>query len=222
MEIREELFKTQDLKHKEFQSKLIPTVNPDFIIGVRIPKLREIAKNAVKENLTVENCLYFEEFMVKGFMIGYNKKSAEEKIIELENFVPLIDNWAVCDSVCSSLKFTNKNKNLVFEFLKNYIYAGEYKTRFAVVMLMNYFLCDEYIDSVLDIFKSIQSDFYYVNMAVAWALSVAYVRYPKKVMLILENKDLPKWVHNKTIQKCCESYRVSKEDKEYLKKLKVI
>lgn len=220
MKIRDELFKEQDLKYRDFQSKLIPNIGKDKIIGVRIPVLRRIAKEAVKEKVSVVDCCYYEEKLVKGLMIGYKKGSIEERLAELKEFVPLIDNWAVCDSCCSNLKFTVNNREIVFEFLLDYINKSEYETRFAVVMLMDYYLCDEYIDRTLDLIKSVKSDLYYVNMAVAWALSVAMVKYPDKVLEILKNKTLSAWVHNKTIQKCCESYRISADDKEYLKNLK--
>lgn len=220
MKIRNKLFQQQDKKYKDFQAKLVPDVDPDKIIGVRIPVLRKIAKEAVNENSNIDRCFYFEELMVKGLMIGYSKAALEDKLYELEKFIPLIDNWAVCDSVCSNLKFTKNNKEKVYDFLLPYIDKGGYQTRFAVVMLMDYFLCDDYIDRVLNTIKSVKSDFYYVNMAIAWALSVAYVKYPEKVKVILENRELPLWVHNKTIQKCCESFRVSLEDKDCLKKLK--
>lgn len=220
MKIRDELFKEQDLKYRDFQSKLIPNIGKDKIIGVRIPVLRRIAKEAVKEKVSVVDCCYYEEKLVKGLMIGYKKGSIEERLAELKEFVPLIDNWAVCDSCCSNLKFTVNNREIVFEFLLDYINKSEYETRFAVVMLMDYYLCDEYIDRTLDLIKSVKSDLYYVNMAVAWALSVAMVKYPDKVLEILKNKALSAWVHNKTIQKCCESYRISNDDKNYLKKLK--
>lgn len=220
MKIRDELFKEQDLKYRDFQSKLIPNIEKEKIIGVRIPVLRRIAKDAVKENVSINNCFYYEEKLVNGLMIGYKKVSIKEHLAELKEFVPLIDNWAVCDSCCSNLKFTVNNREIVFDFLLDYINKSEYETRFAVVMLMDYYLCDEYIDRVLELIKSVKSDFYYVNMAVAWALSVAMVKYPDKVLEILKNKTLSVWVHNKTIQKCCESYRISADDKEYLKLLK--
>lgn len=220
MKIRDELFTEQDLKYRDFQSKLIPNVDKEKIIGVRIPALRRIAKKAVKENLSSFDCYYYEEILVKGLMIGYKKVSIVESLYELQEFIPLIDNWAVCDSCCSNLKFTVNNREPVLDFLLGYINKSEYETRFAVVMLMDYYLCDEYIDKALNLISSVKSDFYYVNMAVAWALSVAMVKYPDKVLKILKNRTLSVWVHNKTIQKCCESYRISADDKNYLKSLK--
>lgn len=220
MNLREELFSNQDLEYKAFHSKLVPTVNPDKIIGVRIPILRKIAKSIANEraDFPVE---YYEEIMVKGFLIGYKKYDINERLKVLSDFVPLIDNWAVCDCVCSTLKFTEKNRQAVWDFLMQYIDGTEYEVRFLVVMLMNYYLVDEYIDRVNNILQSIDREEYYINMAVAWALSVAFVKYENAVMEIFENKTLSVWVHNKAIQKTCESFRVSKETKSYLRTLKI-
>lgn len=220
MNLREELFKNQDLEYKAFHSKLLPNVNPDKIIGVRIPVLRKIAKGMAKEN-TEFPAEYYEEIMIKGFIIGYRKCGIDERLKALDDFVPLIDNWAVCDCVCSTLKFTKENRKVVWDFLMRYIGGSEYEVRFLVVMLMNYFLADEYIDRVNDILLSINRDEYYINMAVAWALSAELVKYEDRVINILENKMLPVWVHNKTIQKSCESFQISKETKSYLRTLKI-
>lgn len=220
MNLREELFENRDEKFKEFHIKLIPDCDPDRVIGVRLPVQRRIAKRAVKEN--AENELYyFEEIMVKGFTIGYKKNTIEGYLSELREFVPLIDNWAVCDSTCATYKFALKYQSEVWEFIQSYFDGGEYEIRFAVVMLMDYFLNDDYIDRSLNILKSIRSEYYYVNMAISWALSYAYVSYRDKTLKILDNKELTPWVHNKTIQKICESYRAQKEDKQYLKSIKI-
>lgn len=220
MNLREELFANQDLEYKAFHSKLVPNISADNIIGVRIPVLRKLAKSIAKNNadFPVE---YYEEKMIKGFLIGYKKLGVDERLKELAEFVPLIDNWAVCDCVCSTLKFTEKNREEVWDFLMQYKNGSEYEVRFFVVMLMDYYLVDEYIDRVNDMLLSIDREEYYVNMAVAWALSVAFVKYEDKVMEIFEKKMLPIWVHNKAIQKTCESFRVSKETKAYIRTLKI-
>lgn len=220
MNVREELFKNQDLKYKAFHSKLIPNVSPDEIIGVRVPVLRRIAKLALMNNAEIQ-AEYYEEKMLRGFVAGYRKCNIDEHLKELKEFIPLIDNWAVCDCSCSTFKFTEKNREEVWEFILPYLSGSEYDIRFAVVMIMDYYLIDEYIERSLDILFSIKSDLYYVNMAVAWAVSVAYVKYEKMVLPLLESKVLPGWVHNKAIQKICESCRVERETKKYLKTLKV-
>lgn len=220
MDLRELLFNNQDLEYKAFHSNLLPNINSDKIIGVRIPELRKIARGMAKEN-TEFSAEYYEEIMIKGFIIGYRKCGIEDRLKELADFVPLIDNWAVCDCVCSTLKFAKENREAVWDFLMHYIGGTEYEVRFLVVMLMDYFLVDEYIDRVNDILLSIEREEYYINMAVAWALSAELVKYEDRVISILENKILPVWVHNKAIQKSCESCRVSKETKIYLRTLKI-
>lgn len=220
MNVREELFKNQDLDYKSFHSKLIPNISSDKIIGVRVPVLRKIAKQAVRENAEILTD-YYEEIMVKGFAVGYKKCDIKTHLQDLKHFVPLIDNWAVCDCSCSTFKFTEKNREEVWKFIQPYFNGGEYEIRFAVVMLMDYFLTDAYIDDTLKILTELKSDYYYVNMAIAWALSTAYVKYQDKIFPILKSGQLAPWVHNKTIQKICESYRVDRQIKDDLKALKV-
>lgn len=220
MNLRKELFGAQDLKYKDFHKNLVPSVDENRLIGVRLPELRKIARKAYAEN--AENLLeYYEEIMVYGLTLSYKKCSAEAHMADIEKFVPLIDNWAVCDTCVSSYKFTKKYRAEMFGFVKSYIGRGEYETRFAVVMLMNYYLEDGYIDEVLSLLKSIESDCYYINMAVAWALSAAFVKYREKTLEILKEKSLSADVQNKTVQKIRDSFRVSKEDKEYIKCLKI-
>lgn len=220
MDIREELFKNQDVKYADFHSKLIPTVEREKIIGVRVPVLRKIAKQGAKENCFTLD-YYYEEIMVKGMMIGYEKNSIEQRLAKLRNFIPLIDNWAVCDCCCATYKFTLKNKKTVWNFITEYLEKGEYEIRFAVVMMLDYYLDDDYIDAVLEILSALRSDKYYVNMAVAWTLSAAYIKYKDRVEQILDKKLLSPWVHNKTIQKICESYRVESNVKKRLKSKKI-
>lgn len=220
MNVREELFKNQDLKYKAFHKNLIPTVSDEDIIGVRVPVLRKIAKQAVKDNVYIGED-YYEEKMLRGFAVGYKKCTIEEHLEELKRFIPLIDNWAVCDCCCSTYKFVNKEPETVWNFIQPYFDGNEYEIRFAVVMLMDYYLTDDYIERSLNILQTLKSDCYYVNMAIAWAISVAFVKYEQAVCDILENRILSSWVHNKSIQKIRESCRVSKEMKDYLNTLKI-
>ena len=218
MNVREELFKKQDMEYRNFHSKLVPTIEKDKIIGVRLPELRKIGKGLSNNDFEWD---YYEEVMLHGFYIGYAKLAFEERLAFLDNFVPKIDNWAVCDCVCSTLKFINKSKEEFFEYLKRYLNSGrEYEIRFAVVILMNYYIDNAYIDFTVDYLKNTVSDYYYVNMAVAWALSVAFVKYRDKVMPVLESGCLTKEIHNMTISKIRDSFRVDKEDKAYLKTLR--
>ena len=218
MNVREELFKKQDLEYRDFHSKLVPTIDKDKIIGVRLPELRKLGK-ALSD--TDFDWNYYEEVMLHGFYIGYAKLPFEERLALLDEFVPKIDNWAVCDCVCSTLKFINKSKAEFLEYLKKYMKSDkEYEIRFATVILMDYYIDDEYIDFIVDYLKGIVSDYYYVNMAAAWALSVAFVKYRDKVMPIIENGSLTKEIHNMTISKIRDSFRVDKETKAYLKALR--
>ncbi len=219
MDLRQELFDNQDLKYREFHKRLVPNIDGEKIIGVRIPTLRKIAREAFKEN--AENKLeYYEEIMVYGLTLGMSKCGAEEHMKQLKRFVPLVDNWAVCDTCCSSFKFTKKYKDELYPFILSYIGKGEYETRFAVVMLMDYYLSDEFIDSVLEILASVKSDYYYVNMALAWAVQSAFVKYREKTLELIKSGRLSSDVQNKAIQKIRDSLRASDSDKAMLLKYK--
>ncbi len=220
MNLREELFSKRDFNYKAFHQKLVPNIDSGRIIGVRLPEIRKIAKRAYNEN--AENALeYYEEIMVYGLTLSFKKCGAEEHMEDLKSFVPLIDNWAVCDTCVCSFKFTNKYKDEMYEFVKGFIGRGEYETRFAVVMLLCYYIDETHVDEVLSLLKGINSDLYYINMAVAWAISVAFVKFRDKTLPLLEEKTLMPDVQNKAIQKIRDSYRVSKEDKELVKCLKI-
>lgn len=220
MNLREELFNNRDLKYRDFHKKLVPNVDESKIIGVRVPIVRKIAKSAFQNN--AENlCEYYEEKEVFGLTISMKKCSVEEHKKDISDFVSLIDNWGICDTCTASMKFIAKDKTQYFDFLSSFVGAGEYLTRFAIVALMDYYLDDEYIDRVLDLYKTISSDKYYVNMALAWAYSMAFIKYEEKVFGLIKSKTLSPWVQNKTIQKIRESYRVDKETKEKLKEYKI-
>ena len=222
--ILKQLFELQDKRYKEFHSSLCPNV--DNIIGVRIPELRKLAKQIAKENPKefIENPVkkqYYEEIMLEGFVIGYMKATLEEKLHYLDNFIPEIDNWAVCDCTASTLKFIDKYKKEVWEYMQKYINSKkEFEKRFAIIILMDYYLTDEYIDKVLEIYNKIDSDQYYVQMGIAWAISVCFVKYREKTRKFLDNNNLSTFTYNKSIQKIIESTRVDKETKEELKKIK--
>lgn len=219
MNLREELFNLQDLKYRDFHSALVPNIDKEQIIGVRLPELRKIGKKLTDNNFDWH---YYEEIMLHGFYIGYAKLSYEERISLLTEFIPYINNWAVCDCVSSTLKFVNKNRSDFLEFLKPYMNSQkEYELRFAVVMLMDYYLDDKYLKFTVNYLSKIKSDYYYVNMAVAWALSVAFVKDSNLVLPLIENYVLEPFVHNKTISKICDSYRVDKPIKEKLKTYRI-
>ena len=228
---RKRLRKLSDEKYREFHSGLVP--GKDNILGVRIPKLRAFAKEICredwrlwlslnKETLEALEVLY-EEILLRGLVIaGGRDASFEELLKNICEFVPYIDNWAVCDTFCASLKQTKTHKKEMWEFLQPYLESDrEYFIRFGVVMLLDYYVDEEYLEKLYAVFDSIHHEGYYVKMAVAWALSVCYVKFPEETMRYLKNnKALDDFTYNKAIQKTCESYRVKPEEKEKLKKMK--
>lgn len=221
--LRKELYDLADEEYRKFQISLCPNVND--IIGVRLPQLRELAKKIAKDNpiefLDKYNPEYYEERMIYGLVIGYMKADFNTRLNYLDKFVPMIDNWAVCDCTCSTLKFTEKNLEDMWEYLKKYINSkNEFEVRFAVIMLMDYYIRDEYVDKVLDIYNNIRVDKYYVKMGVAWAISVIFVKYEKKARNFLSNNKLDNFTFNKSLQKIIESNRVSKEVKDEMRALK--
>ena len=223
--IRQELLALQDKKYQEFHSSLCPGTNN--IIGVRIPVLRNYAKKLskqdnIKEYIFFNKTKYYEEVMLQGMLIGLTKNSdIKETLTMLENFIPKIDNWAVCDICCAGLKAVNKNKDVFWKFIQKYLKSKkEFELRFAIVMMLDYFIDEKYVDNVLTILDNIKHEAYYVKMAVAWTISVAFVKFQDKTMKYLKKNNLDDWTYNKSLQKICESLRVDKQTKEKIKKMK--
>ena len=222
-DVREKLHEVVDEKYKEFHSSLVPGLTS--MMGVRMPKVREVAKWAAKQEWetdwdNISNDCY-EELMIKVLLIGYGKLSREEQTVYLKKYVPLINNWAICDCCCSTWKFMKKDTEYWWNFLLPYVNSeNEFEVRFAVVTMLDYFITDTYIKCLFEIFDSIIHEGYYVKMAVAWAVSICYIKYPEETWEYLERKSLDTFTHNKAIQKIRESYRVSKEEKEKLLELK--
>ena len=218
MNIEKELFKMQDKKYQEFQKKLCPETNN--IIGIRIPILRKFAKdNKEKINLNEINYNYYEEIMLRGMLIGMQKSLDLE---EIRRFVPLIDNWAVCDTFCASLKQVKNNKEEFLKFVKPYLKSDkEFEVRFAVVILLDYYIDDNHVDYILKELSKINREEYYINMAIAWCYSECFIKYYDKTLSFFNNNKINKFVRNKSIQKAIESYRLNKNQKEVLRKLKI-
>ncbi len=214
-----------DAGYKKFHSALIPGV--ENILGVRIPEIRKIAKRYANteegfEFLSALPHEYYDEYMLHGIMIGYAK--AEYGVIEkyLLDFLPYIDNWAVCDSFVSSLKCFFNDREKGFELVKVLVGAdATYKIRFALVCLLSYYIDESHIDEVIRLTLSVSKEDYYVKMAQAWLISVCLVKQYDRTVRILEDRLLSPWVHNKSIQKAKESFRISNERKAYLNCLKV-
>lgn len=209
-----------DEKYKNFSKKLIP--GTDNILGIRLPHLKILAKQIVKGNmeefLNVCKSDWHEEILLEGIVIGLSKVSIDNALMIIEGFVPKIKNWAVCDSFCSALNITVLNKQKMFEFLKTYIYSDkEFYIRFLIVMLLEYFIEDEYIDSVFEIFDNIKHDGYYVKMAVAWAISICFVKFETKTNKYLDECTLDDFTYNKALQKIIESNRVDDYKKQTIR-----
>lgn len=223
MKIQEELFKLQDISYKEFHSKLIPTVDKNTIIGIRIPLLRSYVKKIkyTKEADMFLNTLphtYYDENVLHALLLS-EMTDYEMFIKHIQVFLPYIDNWAVCDVL--KPKSIKKHKQIFIDEIKNWILSKDtYTIRFGVVMLMTYYLDEDYQKEYLTYLLQVKSDEYYVNMAISWFYATALAKHYDEVVEILKDKKLSVWIHNKTIQKAIESYRITKEQKEELKKLK--
>lgn len=222
--IKKMLLEQAEENYREFSSGIIPDVHN--ILGVRLPALRKIAKEIYKNGnwqkfVNSAESEFMEETMLRGILIGLIKDKPEKILEYVKNFVPQITNWAVCDTFCNSLKFTQNNKELVWEFLKPYLKSKrDYDIRFGVVMLLSFFIEEDYLDEILNLLENIRHEGYYVKMGVAWAVSICYIKFPEKTLKFLKNCKLDDWTFNKSIQKIIESYRIDKPTKETLKKMK--
>ncbi len=223
MDIQNVLLKHQDIKYKTFNSKLIPTVPQELIIGVRIPVLRKIAKEFYKseESKDFLNALpheYYEEDNVHAFLIE-NIKDFDKAIAETEKFLPFIDNWATCDSFLPPVFKQNTDKLLPY-VQKWLTYDKTYTVRYGIILLMKLYSGDNFSEDFLKSVSSVKSDGYYVKMAVSWYFAELLAKQYEKTLPYIENKILDVWTHNKAIQKAIESYKIPKDIKEYLKTLK--
>lgn len=222
--IRKILLENSDEKYRKFSSSLIP--NTDNLLGIRIPFLRkfakDIAKTCAEEFLREKNCEYFEETMLQGMVIGLVKTDIAQRFELIKDFLPKIKNWSVCDCFCCSLKFTKDDRKEVLEFLKPYIKSeNEYEVRFAAVMLLDYFVNEEYIDTTLTLLNEFTHEAYYAKMAVAWAISICYINYPDKTFEFLKRTKISPWVFNKSIQKITESIKIGKNLKDKARALRI-
>ena len=222
-EIRKELKKLQDIGYRKMQVTIIPTVSADSIIGVRTPALRQLAKELSKrEDISafLEDLphKYFEENQLHAFILS-GMKDAENCIKLVDSFLPYVDNWATCDQM--SPKVFKKHKELLLEYVNKWIGSGHtYVKRFAIGMLMEHFLDEDFKTSYITKVSKIRSEEYYVNMMIAWYFATALAKQYEAALPFIEGQKLDKWTHNKSIQKAVESYRITPEQKEYLKSLK--
>lgn len=223
-DIRKELLKLQDKKYRDFQSKLIPNIDADSVIGVRTPELRKLAKSLEGEK-DIQIFLkdlphsYFDENQLHAFLIS-GIKDYDVCVKEVQNFLPYVDNWATCDQM--SPKVFKKHRDRLQEVIKQWIASSEtYTVRFGIGMLMEHFLDEDFDLSYADMVAEIRSEEYYVNMMIAWYFATALAKQYDSIVPYIENKRLDIWTHNKAIQKAVESYRITDDQKAFLKSLKI-
>lgn len=220
--IREKIFSLADEKYKQFHSGLCPNTNN--IVGVRVPILRNYAKELVKEgfekNYNKIQTDYYEEIMLKGMMIGLAKIDIETKLSYIKGFIPYIDNWAVCDVFVAGLKIKEKEK--FYKFIQTHLQNDktEFEIRFGLVSLLDYFIDKEHIQDIFKITDKIKRDEYYVEMAIAWLISICYIKFPEETEKYLKSNKLSNFAYNKSIQKIIESTRVDEQTKNKLRKMK--
>lgn len=222
--IQNDLFKLQDIEYRDFQIKLIPGYSTNSVIGVRTPELRKYSKKLIKENnyLSFLDELphkYFDENQLHGFIIS-EIKDYDTCITYLNKFLPYVDNWATCDQ--TSPKVFKKHHKELLKHIKIWIKSKKtYTIRFGIGMLMQHFLDEDFKEEYLELVSNIKSDEYYVNMMIAWYFATALAKQYEKTIPYIENKKLDVWTHNKAIQKAVESYRITQEQKDYLRGLKI-
>ena len=231
--MKDELFKLQDIEYRVFQKKLIPTADQEMFIGVRTPELRKLAKRLYKEAKADSNGPaaadvgrflkdlpheYFDENQLHAFIIS-EEKDFDRCIEEVEKFLPYVDNWATCDQL--SPKVFKKNKDGLLLHVRKWLESDHtYTVRFAIGMLMEHFLNEDFDPEYPELVAGVRSDEYYVNMMIAWYFATALAKQYDAILPYIEEQRLDVWTHNKTIQKARESYRITAEQKEYLKTLK--
>lgn len=221
--LREKIEALAEPEFQKFSAALIPGVSR--LLGVRLPVLRNLAREELRGwRELLENPAgdpYAEEVMLDGMLIALARMEPEERLEHVARFVPRMDNWAVCDTFCSGLKFSKKHPSLVWKFIQPYLNSTRvYDVRFAVVMMLAHFITEDYVERVLSLLDGVRHEDYYVGMAVAWAVSVCYVKFPALTLEYLRNSSLSDFTYNKALQKIIESLRVSREDKELMRSMK--
>lgn len=224
MSIRETLFSLRDEKFAAFQARLIPNVAPERIIGVRTPALRKLAKTLrgsgeAEEFLKALPHEFFEENNLHAFLLC-EMKDFDACVQAVEDFLPYVDNWATCDQMSPGV--FRKNKQALLPYIRCWIASERcYTRRFGTGMLMSHFLDEDFREEYLRLVSDKRSEEYYVNMMIAWYFATALAKQYEAALPYLENRRLDPWVHNKTIQKAVESFRVSDEHKACLKALMI-
>lgn len=224
--IQEQLLLLAADGNKPFAESLHPGI--DHVLGIRIPALRQLARQIAATDwqhyLRTASTHYMEERMLQGMVLGcIRMDNVEDYLTRVAQFVPIINSWSVCDTFdfCGKQRFVDKHKERVWQFLEGWMRSEkEYEVRFGVVMAMSHYIDEAYIDRVLAWMDRIDHEGYYVKMAVAWALSVCYIKFPQSTMQLLRHNRLDDFTYNKALQKITESYRVSREDKEKIRSMR--
>ena len=217
-DVKNRLIEISDNKYSAFSTNIIP--NAKNILGVRMPKLRAYAKELAKnpDVLAFQDDFYYEETLLRGMIIGYMKADVETRLQYISEFVPKIDNWGVCDSFCSTLKFAGKNQERVWEFIQPYANSEkEFEQRFCAVMLLGYFVNSEYIDKTLEMLCKINTEKYYSSMAVAWALAECFIKFREKAEPFISRNFFDEMTLKRTVRKICDSYRVDENTKNLMR-----
>ena len=223
-EIRQALFDLQDIKYRDFQAKLIPGKDTEMMIGVRTPELRKLAKQMLKredirEFLRDLPHRYFDEDQLHAFIVSGIKEYGK-CMEELMRFLPYVDNWATCDQMSPGV--FKKHKPELLTQIREWLGSEHtYTVRFGIGMLMQHFLDEDFDPAYPELVAGVHSEEYYINMMIAWYFATALAKQYDAVLPFIEGRRLDPWTHNKTIQKAVESYRISDEQKEYLRSLKV-
>ena len=219
------LFNNQDIKYRDFNSKLIPNIDSNKIIGVRMPILRKIGKDIYQEDY-IDRFLdelphkYHEENLLHGIILTLKYKDIDILLNKLDIFLLYVDNWAITDII--SPKIFKKYQDKVYSKIKIWINSdNEYTIRFGIVSLLQFFLDEDFREEELELVKNIDSEYFYVKMAISWFYSFALIKQYDKTIKYFEDRVLDKWIHNKSIQKAIESYRISDDRKKYLRSLKI-
>ena len=222
-EIRQSLFALQDIKYRDFQAKLIPTNAAESVIGVRTPALRKLARE-LRKDPKIGDFLqdlphtFFDENQLHAFLIS-EIKDYTECLVQVQRFLPYIDNWATCDLI--SPKIFRKHTEELMPYIKKWMASEHtYTCRFGIKMLMTYFLDNNFRSEYAEWVAAVKSEEYYVNMMIAWYFATALAKQYDTAVQYLQTQKLDVWTHNKTIQKAIESYRITDEQKRYLKTLK--
>ncbi len=213
----------QEAEYRDFNKKLIP--GEEHILGIRMPVLRKMSKEIIEGNwreyLSVCEDTYHEELLLQAIIISSINSEYNEVEKYIVKFVPKIRNWSICDTFCSGLKVAKLNKERVYKLVKENIYSENFwQVRFAIVMLLEYYIDEAYLKDIFSFCDDINSEEYYVQMAIAWLISMCYVKFEGETLNYLNNNNLDNFTYNKALQKIVESYRVDNEKKKIIRSMK--